>query len=429
MKSNKTIISFLLVIFFIFSSFSVFAENSKDVYVIPIKGEINKATYQFIKKNVDMIIDKEPMAIVFEIDTYGGLVKSAEDIKNLIMNLEIPTIAFVNTKAESAGVLITIACDKIVMAEGATIGSAETIPNTEKILSWWVETLKATAQQRGRDPQLVAAMADKDIEIDDIVAKGKLLNLSYKRAEQLGFIDLVSNEYDNFLDKLNISYNNIIKIETNARVKLANMLTNPYISGILIFIGFIGLLIEVFTPGFGAGGTISFISFALFFGGSILAGNTGWGVLILFIAGLALLLIEAAIPGFGVPGIGGIALFVVSIVLASDNIEIGILSVGISIILTIVIAILLLKYGYKSPYLDRIILSSKQENKSGYVSIASRENYLNKEGIAITSLRPAGTIEIDGDRVDAVTEGGYIDKGSKVKVLKVEGPRVVVRKI
>lgn len=91
-----------------------------------------------------------PKAIIFEIDTYGGLIDEAEKIKNLIIDLKTPTISFVNNKAESAGVLITISSENVVMAESSTIGSAETIPNTEKVLSMWRSFLRDVAQLRGR---------------------------------------------------------------------------------------------------------------------------------------------------------------------------------------------------------------------------------------------------------------------------------------
>lgn len=428
MKLRK-IAAFFILLILVLGSISAYSDEGNDVYVIPVKGEINKATYQFIKTKVEEVSKYRPAAIIFEIDTYGGFIDKAIDIKDVIVNIDIPTISFVNTKAESAGILITIAGEKIVMAEGSTIGSAETIPNTEKIMSMWVSTLKTVAEQRGRDKELVAAMADKDIEIKGIVKKGELLNLNYKEAKQLGFADYVSNNYDDMLNYFKIDYNKVIKINTDLRTNIAKYLTNPYVGTLLISLGFLGLVIEMFTPGFGAGGTLSLISFSLYFGGNIIAGNSGWGVVIIFLAGIALLLIEAAIPGFGVPGIGGIICIIISIVLTSGSIESAVVSLGIAIILTVLVTVLLVKYGQRSPYLDKIILRTKQNNEKGYVGVESKKEYVGKEGIAISLLRPAGIIDIEGHRIDAVSEGAFIEKGARVKVIKVEGPRVVVRKI
>lgn len=428
MKYNK-LVRLIIIVLLLLNLSAAYGQSTNDVYVIPVKGEINKATYQFMKAKLDEISRFNAAAIIFEIDTYGGLIVEAEKIKDLIINQEAPTISFINTKAESAGVLISISSEKIAMAEGATIGSAETIPNTEKILSTWVSILRSVAEQRGRNPDIIASMADKDIEIDGIVEKGELLNLNYKEAEDLGITDVIANNYEDILESFNIEYNQIITIDTDFKTKIAGAITNPYISSLLLSLAFIGLIVEVLTPGFGAGGTISFIAFSLYFGGNILAGNSQWAVIIVFIAGIALLLIEAAIPGFGIPGIGGILCVILSIILASGSIETAIISLGVAIVLTALTGALLIKYGYRSPYLDKIILKTSQDRERGYSSIITRENYVGREGIVITTLRPAGTIEIEGNRVDAVSEGDFINKGERVKVLKIEGPKVVVRKI
>ncbi len=430
MIKHKKIISITFIILLIFMTSSLcIAQEGKDVYVIPIEGEINKATYQFVDSMLDQITQDNASAVIFDIDTYGGLISEADKIKELIMKLEIPTIGFVNTKAESAGVLITISNKKVVMAEGATIGSAETIPNTEKVMSLWLNWLRTTAEDRGRDSEIIASMADKDIAIEGVVRKGELLNLNYREAVDLGISDFISNDYGDILSKLDIEYNNIVVFEKDFKTRLAQFVVNPYVATALLAMGFIGLVIEIFTPGFAAGGTISLISFALFFGGNFLAGNSNLSEIILFIVGIILLLIEAAVPGFGVPGIGGIISVVLSIILASGSPQTAILSLVISLTLTIIITIILVKYGARSPYLDKVILSTKQENSKGYISSKISKQYLGEEGMAITTLRPAGTIQIGDERIDAVSEGDFINKGDKVKVVKVQGSRVVVRKL
>ena len=107
-------------------------ESNDKVHVIPIHGEINRATKSFVRDALDDLNGKDVDAIIFDIDTYGGLINEASDIKDLIISTNIPTISYVNNKAGSAGVLITIASEKVVMAPNAMIGSAEPDPNTEK---------------------------------------------------------------------------------------------------------------------------------------------------------------------------------------------------------------------------------------------------------------------------------------------------------
>ncbi|MCF6461796.1 NfeD family protein [Clostridium sp. Cult1] len=427
MKKNRILaLIFLILIFF---NGIVYAEDKGDVYVIPINGEITKATYNFLRNTLNNIAKDSPRAIIFEIDTYGGLIDVAEKIKNLIIELDIPTISFVNNKAESAGVLITIAGENVVMAESSTIGSAETIPNTEKVLSMWRSFLRDVAQFRGRDSEIIEAMADRDIYIAGISEKGKLLNLTSNEALQYGIADLISNDYDEILSHFNISYNNIVKIEESMELKAAKFLSNSSISTLLLTIGFVGLVIEIFTPGFGIGGTISIIAFGLFFGGNIIAGNSQWTSLAIFVTGLILLVIEAIVPGFGLPGISGIILVILGTILAMGSLASALMSVSIAIIITAIITMLLIKYGHRSPFLDKIVLSTHQKDEEGYLSSLSRDEYLGKEGVSITELRPSGIIEIDGERLDALSSGAFIPKQSNIKVVRVEGSKIIVRRV
>jgi membrane-bound serine protease (ClpP class) len=419
LKRAGTLILVLIILLF---SVGVFAEEKGDVYVIPIKGEINKASYNYLNSTLKETVKKSPTAIIFEIDTYGGLIDEAEKIKNLIIDLKVPTISFVNTKAESAGVLITISSEKVVMAKSSTIGSAETIPNTEKILSMWKSLLRDVAQYRGRDAKIIEGMADKNIY-------GKLINLTGNEALEEGVCDLISNDYREMLEYFNIPYNNVVKLEENLELKLARTLANPYMGTLLLTIGFIGMVIEIFTPGFGVGGTISIIAFGLFFGGNIIAGHSQWTSLIVFVTGLILLVIEAIIPGFGLPGISGIILVLAGTVLAMGTVTSALLSLSIAIIITAIITIVLIKFGHKNQKLASIILNTSQKDNEGYLSATTQEEYLDKKGISISELRPSGVIEIDGRRVDALSEGVFIPKGSEIKVIRVEGSKIIVRRI
>lgn len=427
----------VLIVYCVFSSTYAYAENEKSVYVIPIKGEINPAVTQFVEKEIRKAEnDPDSVAIIFEIDTLGGMIKEATKIRDHMMKTSLRTISFVNKKAESAGVLLTIASERIAMSSGSTIGSAETIPYTEKNISYWKGELRTTAEQRGRDTKLVEAMADRRIEIIDpndatkyVAQKGELLNLTTKEAENLGFTDLVGNSYEEILDTLNVNYTKIINIKPDFKMMIAQGVTSSVLLPILLSIGFIGMIIEFLTPGFGVGGTISFIAFTIFFGGSMLAGNAGVSVIMIFVTGIILLFIELIAPGFGAPGIGGILCIILSIVLSSDSIVLGITSLGIAFILAIITAVLLLKYAPKNRYFDKIILETQLRKDKGFVTTQQKKSLLGLEGITVTPLRPAGMAEIEKTKIDVVAEGEFIDVHTKVKVIKVEGRKIVVKKI
>ncbi len=428
MKRRSSVIVAVIIIILILSNIG-YGDNVGDVYIVPIKGEINKATYNFLNHTMVNLIKENPSAIIFEIDTYGGLIDEAEKIKSLIISSPVPTIAYVNNKAESAGVLITIAAEKVVMANSATIGSAETIPNTEKVLSMWRGLLRDTAQYRNRNHEVIEAMADKDIEIEGLVSRGKLVNLTSSEAVNYGIADLATDNYKEILEYFNLGNANIQRIDESLQVKLSKYISNPYISSLLLTLGFVGLVIEILTPGFGIGGTISIIGFGLYFGGNILAGNSHWTSLVLFVTGLILLVIEALVPGFGLPGISGIILVLVGTVLAMDSFGAAVLSLSIAIIITTIVTIILIKMGFKSKMLNKIVLETEHKDEKGYLSVDSGNQYLDKEGISITELRPAGFIEIDGKKLDALSDGGFISKDTNIKVVRVEGSKIFVRRL
>ncbi len=428
---KKCLVFFAIILFCAVLPFQTNATSTrKNVYVIPIGGEIGPAVFENVRNGIK-IAEDDPNAvgIIFEIDTYGGRIDSAVRISRLMLDTPLPTISFVNTKAVSAGVLLTISADTIVMAPGSTIGSAETIPKTEKILSDWTSSLRTVAQEKGRDPELVAAMADASIEIPNLIEKDRLLNLTTQEAYELGFIDFVDKDLAGIMDSASIEYDEIINIPLDSKVKLAQFMTSSHIAPLFLSVGFIGFLVEIFTPGFGIAGTISFIAFALYFGGAILAGNTGWAVLMIFLVGLILLLIEASIPGFGIPGIGGIICVVISIFMVSGSAFVAAISLFTSFLLTLITLILLLKYAPRNQHFNRIVLATQMKTEQGYRASGQYHQYLGKQGVVVTHLRPSGTIDINGDILDVVSEGTFIEMGSRVEVIKVEGRRIIVKKI
>ena len=226
-----------------------------------------------------------------------------------------------------------------------------------------------------------------------------------------------------------IPHSGIAMTETIGGIRLAQFVTNPYIAPILLTIGFVGFLAEIIIPGFGIAGTVSLVSFALYFSGNVLAGNTGWSTVIIFLAGITLLVIEAFIPGFGVVGAGGILCIIISIFLASSSVAIALFSLFVSFILTVAIFIVILKYAPKNKHFDRIILNTRLDKDKGFTSFDNYDKYIGQTGTVVTPLRPSGTISIDGQLLDVVSEGQFIGKEESVKVSRIEGIRIVVQKI
>lgn len=431
LKGKSLFVIILIIVLMLVPSFG-FGESNDKVYVIPIYGEINRATKNFVRSQVQELENQTDVeAIIFDIDTYGGVINEAGDIRDIILSTNIPTISYVNNKAGSAGVLITIAGENVVMAPNAMIGSAEPIPNTEKILSMWRSWLRDTANFRGRDSTIIEAMADKDILVEGLNEGGKLVNLTSQEALEYGIADYISNDFNEIAGHFGYGDVEVVTIAESLQIQLAKYISNPYVSSLLLTIAFVGLIIEIMTPGFGVGGSLSIVSFALYFGGNILAGNSNWTSLAIFIAGVILLIIEAIVPGFGLPGISGIILVIVGVVLAMDSVFNAILSISIAVIVTTIIGIILVKRGFESKLFKSIVLTDSLTGERGYTSSTSigKDQLLNKEGTAVTGLRPSGFIEIDGERMDAISEDGFIPKGANIIITRIEGSKIIVRRI
>lgn len=227
---------------------------------------------------------------------------------------------------------------------------------------------------------------------------------------------------------LYLGYTDGFQRNVSLQYRFARFIANPFISSLLLTIGFAGLIIEIMTPGFGIGGTISILSFGLFFGGNIMIGNSNWSSLALFTLGLVLLIIEVVVPGFGIPGISGIIFVVVGVVLAMDSVINAILSISMAIIITTIIGIVLFKRGFDTKIFKSIILTNEHKKEKGYVSSAVNEDLISKKGTTLTELRPSGFIDIDGDRLDVLSEDGYINKDVIVEVIRIEGSKIFVRR-
>lgn len=303
-------------------------------------------------------------AILFQIDTYGGRIDSAISISDYILNSHIPTIAYIKKKSISAGVLISISCDYIYMAPGGTIGSAETIPNTEKILSAWKKQLKSVAELKNRNSKIVLAMADKNMNIDGIVKKGELLNLTTLEANQINFIDAIADSRFEIYKSLNLDN---IKEKVFNRSFLHDFLMKisaNSIMPILFFIGFAGTLIEILSPGFGLGGILAILGFGMFFISNYYEGGNGTISSILFILAIVLIAIEILVPGFGIFGVIGIAALSLALLLGASSFGQGIFyMIGILMLIVIIAIIYIKKITSEKPSNSRLDLMIKEINR------------------------------------------------------------------
>lgn len=285
---------------------------------------------------------------------------------------------------------------------------------------------------------------EKTLMDQEFTRKTEFLNAVEKKISPVHFgryIDLIWKHAEKEFAFANISTEQITNIEFNWSERLARFLTDHYVSSLLMAFGFLGLFIEFRTPSFGLFGTIGLVCLGLFFWGHLFAKLAGWEVLILFLAGIVLLLIEIfVIPGFGIVGIMGTLFILTSLVLSMaegrfkfltwQNIQLSLSKVTAALIGSIILSIVLLKFLPRTSLGKQVILETTEESEEGYVvHTDARSELVGMTGVTITPLHPSGTMLLHNKRYDVVTEGDFIEKNMQVKVIVVEGARIVVRKV
>ena len=474
-------ITFVLLILACLLS-SAFSQPKEDIYVIPVEGVIDLGLSGFIKRSILEAKENNAQAIILEIDTFGGRVDAAVEITDALEKVKpIPTIAFIDDQAWSAGALISFACGKIIMSPGSSIGSAE--PRVmgamnkdelgdEKTVSALRAKFKSLAQSNNYPVNLALSMVDKDIEVKQVKLKdeikiltaqeieelksgqykekeiqiiktinpkGKLLNLTANDAKEFGLTEAVIDNRQELIRYLKLEDKNVVETRITWSEGLVRSLTHPMVSPLLLTLGFLGILFELQTPGWGISGTLGMVFLALFFWGHYLVGLANWTEILIFFLGVILLFLEIfVIPGFGISGISGVILLLSGIFLALirhplqiPKIELtqAFNTIGLAIILTAAAAILLIKFLPKSPLWKNILLTSEEKKEEGFRSSVSLDKYIGKSGKALTVLRPAGKVNIEGEILDVVSRGDFIDKDTPVKVVAAQGAELIVEQI
>ncbi len=211
--------------------------------------------------------------------------------------------------------------------------------------------------------------------------------------------------------------------------KVARFLTHPIVIPILLSIASLGLIVELYSPGFGVPGTMGVTALLLFFYGHLVAGFAGYETLFLFLAGIVLIILELFLPG-GIVGVIGLICVVVSLFLAAGSFTEMAISILIATAVSIIAVILLTKVlGKRMKFFKKFILTDSTNKESGYVSNETRDDLVGQIAVTATALRPSGTIVFGDERIDVVSEGAFIDKDEQVKIVKAEGSRIVVRKV
>lgn len=410
-----------------------------------LEGMIDPGVSAFVERVIEDAEANEVDAIVFEIDTFGGRVDAATVIRDAILDSEALTIAFINKRAISAGALISLACDKIVMAQAGTMGATTPVDGSgtkasDKVTSYMRAEMRATAESTGRDAKIAEAMVDERVDIPGLSAEaGRPATLTTEQSLNYEMADETAESLRDVLSIYDLGEAEVVPIELNWAEHVVRLLTHPAVTSILLAVAMFGLIAEVRTPGWGLGGTLALVALGIFFGSHLVVKLAEWQELAIFAVGLGLLLVEViVIPGFGIAGLAGVGLMLGSLVVTQlgdfqlwnvDEIAAVIVRLSASMVGAFVLSLIMLRSLPRMASFNRLVLETETRASEGYVSSSREEDeLLGEEGVTVSELRPAGIALIDGRRTDVVTDGEFVAVDQAVEVVEVSGNRVVVRR-
>ncbi len=443
-------------------------ESTREAYVIPIEGPIEKSLLYVFRRGLQEAERHEADAVIFDMDTPGGAVNVTEEIIQLIRDIETPTYTFVRANAISAGAIISLATDYIYMTPGSKIGDAMPImmapgggaqspgeDQQEKMVSYVDSLVRGVAQQTGRDEDLASAMVRRELEYkigDEVICpEGQLLTLTDQEAAKVYTIDgeerpLLSEgtveDFDAFLGEIGLADATIHRLEITGAERLARFIS--MIAPFLLTIGFLALYLEFQTPGFGAGAAVGIACLALFFLGHHIAGLAGMEEILIFILGVALLVVELLfVPGFGFIGMIGILLMFYgllmgmvenlperNIVQTLPELQIPFMTVLGSFVAAGVLAIAVGRHLPKSRAFHRLVLDSSTSRDEGFQAAAEDTSPLvGEEGVATSDLHPSGSGRFGDRYLDIISRGEYVKRGTPIRIAEAHGNRLVVEPV
>lgn len=291
---------------------------------------------------------------------------------------------------------------------------------------------------------IAEGMVSPNSYLKDIADSGKIITLTANEALKYGYCDGLAETQESVLQQAGIGDYAVIVHEIDWLDAFIAFLLNPIVNGILLMIILGGIYFEFQQPGLGFPIIASAVAAILYFAPLYLDGLAEHWEILLFIVGLALIAIEVFVtPGFGIPGFSGIVLVITGLTLAlirninfdfsltdSTEIWLALLRVVIPLGLSFFVFIAFGRSILQSRMLKGFVLTETQESTTSFhETTATLHNMLHKQGVAITSLRPSGQVEIEAERYDAMAESGLLDAGTAVKVIEISGNILVVRKV
>jgi membrane-bound serine protease (ClpP class) len=423
-------------------------QTQKKVFTFAINQDIDPGMNRRVKLAIDQAEALKVDVILIEMDTYGGAVTDADEIRTRILESKIPVYVFINKDAASAGALISIACDSIYMAPGASIGAATVVNGTDgaaapdKYQSYMRSMMRSTAEATGRNPQIAEAMVDEKLVVPGISDSSSVITFSVTEAIQNGFCEGEYASVKEILAAQGLQSAEIIAYEEKTVDTIISFFLSPAVSGILILLIIGGIYFELQTPGVGFPLAVTLTAALLYFIPYYLNGLAENWEILAFVIGIILLVVEFfIIPGFGVFGVAGIVLTLGGLVLGmlpnqAFDFELVPSSQLFGALLTVILAALagVGMVFWLTPKVNEwgafkhLTLASTQDRSQGYTSSTYTEDMLGKTGKVHSRLRPSGKVEIGGEIYDAYSRGEFLEQGEAIEVISTEGTSLRVKK-
>lgn len=449
----KSIFSIIIAII----ATSLCSVGQKRVLTYDIFDEINSTTWTYTQSAFEKAGEVGADCIVLHLNTYGGEVVYADSIRTKILNSVIPVYAFIDNNAASAGSLISIACDSIYMRRGANIGACSVVNQSgekmpDKYQSYMRSTMRSTAESHGmrqddttrwvRDPRIAEAMVDEFVAIENVVDSGRILTFTTDEAIMNGYCEGRASSVEEVAHIVAGSDCEITYFRPTVTDSVKGWLNSSALRGILILIILGGIYFELQTPGVGFPTLAAVCAGVLYFAPLYIDGLAANWEILMFVVGIVLIAVEIfVIPGFGFTGIGGIVCVVIGLSFSmldndgfdftgvnSGDITKSALIVGGAVFASIIGGLLLTNYllANKKTRIAALVLDTDQ---SGYVGTDTRATeHIGHEGTALTDLRPSGKVKVEGVTLDAISTGGFISKGTKIKVTEISEGQAVCEK-
>lgn len=445
---------YVVVLFFTFMNTVAFSQSNKmndslTIFTFELKEEIAPSAFRTVTKAFEHAELAQADYIIMELNTYGGLVDMADSIRTKIMNCTIPTISFINNNAASAGALISIACDQIYMADGASIGASTVVNQTgeqapDKYQSYMRSTMRSTAEAKNRNPRIAEAMVDARISIPNVTDSGKVVTFTPTEAMRNGFCEGQANSIHEIItDYLKIEHYKIKTYKKSSFEKLISFLLNPMVSSVLMFMMIGGIWYEIQSPGIGFPLIAAVIGATFYFMPLYLEGLVeNWEILLLLI-GILLLIAEVFIlPGFGIAGILGFSCILIALTFSLidndlfnwDNHGIELISfplfrVLLTLLFIVIFTFVFMPVLFKNSRFKHLALETEASQEKGYTVLEKGlKELIGKQGTVINELKPMGRIQVNNKIYTARSISGWVDVNEQVDILDVDVNNFIVKK-